>query len=92
VTQLTQSLMPRQLIQCQVRLYINWVNAEWDYTSTESTRNDEIFVNVGAFCIDSVDVEFYSVLTQLHGVPLHVDSVDRESYSASTQSVGDESL
>ncbi len=30
-----------------------------------STRNDEIFVNVGASCIDSVDVEFDSALIQL---------------------------
>jgi hypothetical protein len=33
--------------------------------STESTRNDKIFVNVGVFCVDSVDVESHSALTQL---------------------------
>jgi hypothetical protein len=33
--------------------------------STESTQNDKIFVNVGVFCVDSVDVEFHSALTQL---------------------------
>ncbi len=59
VTQLTRSL------QCQVSLYVNWVNAEWDYMSTESTQNDKIFVNVGVFCVDSVDVESHSTLTQL---------------------------
>jgi hypothetical protein len=46
----------------------------------ESTRNDKIFVNVGVFCVDSVDVE-----------SLHVDSVNEESDSASTQCEGDES-
>jgi hypothetical protein len=35
--------------------------------STKSTRNDEIFVNVSAFCVDSVDVESNSALTQLTG-------------------------
>ncbi len=65
VTQLTRSLIPCQLSQGQVRLHINWVNAEWDSTSTESTRNDKIFINVGVFCIDSVDVKGHSMLTQL---------------------------
>ncbi len=65
VTQLTQSLIPRQLSQRQVRFHVNWVNAEWDSTSTESTRNDKIFVNVGVLCVDSVDVESHSALTQL---------------------------
>ncbi len=65
VTQLTQSLIPRQLSPRQVRLHINWVNAEWDSTSTESTRKDTIFVNVGFFCLDSVYVESHSTLTQL---------------------------
>ncbi len=70
----------------RVRLHVDWVNAEWDSTSTESTRNGEIFENVGAFCINSVDVESHSALTQLtwsliphwlswRGVSLHVDSV-----------------
>ncbi len=86
VTQLTPSLIPCQLSQHQVRPNVNWVNAECDSTSTESTRNDEIFVNVGAFCVDSVDVESHSALTQLtwsltprwlswRGVSLRVDSV-----------------
>ncbi len=65
VTQLTRMLIPRQLSQSQVRLHINWVNVEWDSTSTESTRNDKIFVNVGVFCVDSLDVESHSALTQL---------------------------
>jgi hypothetical protein len=41
----------------RVSVPVNWVNARWDSTSTESTRNDSIFVlyiNVGAFCVDSV--------------------------------------
>ncbi len=76
----------RQLSQRQVRLHVNWVSIELDSTSTESTQNDEIFVSVGAFCIDSVDMESHSELTQLtcsltprwlswQGVSLRVDSV-----------------
>jgi hypothetical protein len=65
VTQLTRSLIPLKLCQRQVRLHINWVNAERDSTSTESMRNDKIFVNVGVFYVDSVDVESHSMLTQL---------------------------
>ncbi len=67
VIQLTQSLISCQLSQHQVRLHIDWVNVEWDSTSTKSTRNDEIFVNVGAFCINLVDMESHSALTQLKG-------------------------
>ncbi len=33
--------------------------------STESTQNEEIFVNIGAFCIDPVDMESHSALTPL---------------------------
>ncbi len=58
-----------------MRLHVNLFNAEGDSTSTESTQNNEIFVNVGAFCIDSVNVESHS----------GVDSVDMESHSALTQ-------
>jgi hypothetical protein len=86
VTHLTLSLIPCQLSQHQVRFHVDWVNAELDSTSTEPTRNDEIFVNVGAFCVNSVDVESHSALTQLtwsltlrwlswRGVSLHVNSV-----------------
>ncbi len=67
LTQLTRSLIPCQLSQRQVRPHINWVNAEWDSTSTESTQNDKIFINIGVFCVDSVDVEFHSALTQCKG-------------------------
>ncbi len=65
VTQLRQSLIPRQLSQRQVRFHVSWVNAEWDSPSTESTLNDKIFVNVSVFCVDSVDVESHSALTQM---------------------------
>jgi hypothetical protein len=65
VTQLTQNLIPHQLNQHQVRHHVDRVNGEWDSMSTESTRNGEVFVNVGAFCVDSVDVESHSTLTQL---------------------------
>ncbi len=43
-----------------VSFLVNCVSAEWDSTSTESN-----FVNVGVFCVDSVDVESHSALTQL---------------------------
>jgi hypothetical protein len=62
VTQLTRSLIPRKLWQRQVRLHVNWVNAEWDSTSM---RNDKIFVNVGVFFVDPVDVVSHSTLTHL---------------------------
>ncbi len=65
MTKLTRSLIPRQLSQRQLRLHFNWVKAEWDSTSTESTRNDKIFVNVGVFRVDSVDMKSHSALTQL---------------------------
>jgi hypothetical protein len=78
VAQLTLSLIPHQVSQRQVRLHVNLFNAEGDSTSTESTQNNEIFVNVGAFCIDSVNVESHS----------GVDSVDMESHSALTQLTG----
>ncbi len=55
----------RWLSCCGFSFPVNWINAKWDSTSTESTRNDEIFVNVCAFCVDSVDVESLSALTQL---------------------------
>ncbi len=51
-----QSLIPCQLSQRQVRLHVDWVNPEWGSPSTESTRNEEIFLNVGAFCVDLVDM------------------------------------
>jgi hypothetical protein len=35
-----------------------------DSIVTESMQNDEIFINVGAFCVDSVDMESYSASTQ----------------------------
>jgi hypothetical protein len=88
----------RRWLSCrEVRLHVKWVNAKWVSTSTELTWNEtscqlsqcgmiKIFVNVGAFCVDSVDVESHSVLTQLtwsltprwlswRGVSLRVDSV-----------------
>ncbi len=75
----------------EVSFLVNWANAKWDSTSTESTQNDKIFVNVGVFCVDSVDVKPHSALTQLTWVSLRVDSVDGESDSALTQCEGDDS-
>jgi hypothetical protein len=79
-TESTPSETPRQPSQQGVRLY-----------STESTLNDEIFVNVGVFCVGSVDVESHSALTQVTGVSLRFDSVDGESNSGSAQGAEDES-
>ncbi len=38
--------MPCQLSYCWGRLHTDWVNGKWDLTSTESTRNEEIFIKV----------------------------------------------
>jgi hypothetical protein len=65
VTHLTGSIIPRKLSQRQVRLHVNWINTESDSTSTESSLNNEIFVNVGVFSIKSVDMESRFALTQL---------------------------
>jgi hypothetical protein len=60
--------------------------------STESKRNDEIFVNVGAFCIDLIDLESHSVLMEMMNDEIFlnvgafcIDLVDVESHSALTQ-------
>jgi hypothetical protein len=67
VTQLTWSLILRQLSQCWVRLYIDWVNvnAEWDSTSTVSMQNDKIFVNLVAFSVKSVNVDSHSASSEI---------------------------
>ncbi len=104
----------RWLSWCGVSFPVNWVNAKWDSMSTVSTRSEtprqlsqqgiEIFVNVGALCIDSFDVESHSMLTKLTwnlckcwyplrwlswcGVLLCVDSVDMKSHSVLTQLTG----
>jgi hypothetical protein len=57
------SLNLNQLSQRWVRLQIDSVNAESDFTSTKLTRNDEIFVDTSTFRVDSVDVESRSALT-----------------------------
>ncbi len=54
----------RQLSQQGVRLHINWVNAEWDSTSTASTQKALTFTKISSFSFESVDVESKSVLTQ----------------------------
>jgi hypothetical protein len=46
--------------QHEVWHHVNWVNAEWDSTSTESTQKTPTFTK-----FDSVDVESHSALTQL---------------------------
>jgi hypothetical protein len=64
MTQLTLSLIPRQLSQRRVRLYVDCVNAELDSMSTESKRNDGIFVKTGTFLADSVERESHSASTR----------------------------
>ncbi len=63
-TESTRSKTPRQLSQHGVRLHVNWVNAEWDSTSTESTQKAPTFTKISSFRVDSVDVESHSALTQ----------------------------
>ncbi len=55
-TELMQSQTLRQMSQRWVRFYVNWVNAEWDYTSTESTQKTPTFPKILSFHVDSVDV------------------------------------
>ncbi len=64
-TESTWSQTLRQLSQLGVRLHINWVNAEWDSMSTESTQMTPTFTKILSFRVDSVDVESHSMLTQL---------------------------
>ncbi len=84
-TELTRNQTLCQLSQCGVRLHVNRVNAEWDSTSTESTRRHQ---HLRRF--------YHSALTQLmwgltlrwlswRGVSFGVDSVDEEWDSASTE-------
>jgi hypothetical protein len=63
-TESTPSETPCQLSQCRVRLHVNWVNPEWDSTSTESTQKAPTFTKISSFRVDSVDVESHSALTQ----------------------------
>ncbi len=77
-TESTQSDTPCQLSQCLVRLYVDWVNAEWDSTPTESMRNAQLFTRISLLRDDPVDVEYHSALTRQHGISLSVDSVDEE--------------
>ncbi len=62
----------------RVRLPINWVNAEWDSTSTEGTNIYEDFTITSTQWLS------------WHGVSLRVDSVDGESHLAFTQLTGNE--
>ncbi len=63
-TESTRSETPRQLSQRRVRLHVNWVIAEWDSRSTESTQKAPTFTKISSFRVDSVDVESHSALTQ----------------------------
>ncbi len=66
-TESTQSETPHQLSPCGVRLHVNWVIAEWDSTSTESTQKAPTYMKISSFRVDSVDVEPHLALTQLTG-------------------------
>jgi hypothetical protein len=80
------NLIPCQLGQHHVRLH---ATESMQSESTESIGNDDIFVNIGAFCFHSVDVESHSVLTQTICSLLTVDSVDRKYQVESTQCAED---
>ncbi len=69
---------PRQLSQGGVRLHVNWVNTEWDSTSTESTQKAPTFTKIFiiphwlswhevSFHVNSVEVETHLALTHLTG-------------------------
>ncbi len=71
-----------------VRLPFNWVNAEWDYMSTESTRSNTTCQLNQRRKHQHLQRFHYSMLTQLtsiltphwlsqRGVSLGIDSVDR---------------
>jgi hypothetical protein len=57
-------LIFRTLSRRRVRLPYKWVNAEWDSMSTEPTQKEPTFTKISSFCVDSVDVESHSPLTQ----------------------------
>jgi hypothetical protein len=79
-TKSTQSQTLRQLSQCGMRLHVNWVNVEWDSTSTESTQNTPTFTKILTFRVDSVDVESHLALAQWRGMRLRVNWVTTECY------------
>ncbi len=96
-TELTRSQTLHQLSQCQVRLHINWVNAEWDSTSTEPTQSKTPRQLSQHRRHQHLRRFYHSVLTQLtwsltlrwlscREVSLGVDSVDEDWDSASTVS------
>jgi hypothetical protein len=64
-TESTRSETHHQLTQHWVRLHINWFNAEWDSTSTESMPKAPRIRKISSFRVDSVDMESHSMLTQL---------------------------
>ncbi len=69
----------------RVSFLVNWVNAKWASTSTESMRNDKIFLNVGVSALTQLTWRLTPRWLSWHGVSLRVDSVDVESHSALTQ-------
>ncbi len=70
-TESTWSETSCQLSQCGVRLLISWVNAEWDSKSTETAQKAPTFTKISSFCVDPVDVESHSVLTQSTWSPVY---------------------
>jgi hypothetical protein len=103
-TESMRSETPRQLSQDRVRLHVNWVNAEWDSTSTESTQR----AHLQRFHVNLVNIEWDSTSNESmqraptftkisipcwlswRGVSLRVDTVDMESHLALTQLTGNE--
>ncbi len=63
----TQSETPCQLSQRGMRLHVNWVNAEWESMSKESTQKAPTFTKISSYRIDSVDVVSHLASIQLTG-------------------------
>ncbi len=84
-----------------VRLPVNWVNAEWDSTSTESMRSEtsrqlsQCGVRLHVNWVNAEGTNIYEDFIIPHwlswrGVSLRVDSVDVESHLVLTQLTGNE--
>jgi hypothetical protein len=84
-----------------VRLPVNWVNAEWDSTSTESTRSEtphqlsprKVRLHVNWVNAEGTDIYDDFIITRWlswRWVSLGIDSVDMKSHFALTQLMGNE--
>ncbi len=83
--------LPKTLSLRGVRLSVNWVNAEWDSTSTESTQSEtprqlsQHGVRLHVIWVNTEDTNIYEDFIiprwlSWRGVSVCVDSVDVESH------------